>query len=85
MGRGEGALSVRSWSILWCMHSRTIFKVGMCVACMYGARRQPDARTADLNGCLELQEHWLVHEDLARACAETPNLQLSEIDLLARP
>jgi hypothetical protein len=41
--------------------------------------------TADLDGRLQLQEHWLRHEDLTRLRAQPSNLCLREVDLLAWP
>ena len=41
--------------------------------------------TADLDGRLQLKQHRLVHEDLARAGAEAADVSLRQVDLLARP
>ena len=41
-------------------------------------------RTAYLDGRLQLEQHWLVHEDLARLRAQAPDLSLTQVDLLAR-
>ena len=40
-------------------------------------------RTANLDGCLELQQHRLVHEDLARRGAQAADVRLPQVDLLA--